>query len=446
MCDTFVALGNSTADGSVIFGKNSDREPNEAHQLVVVPHSFQPPESMVACTYISVPQVSETYAILLAKPFWIWGAEMGANEKGVMIGNEAVFTRVPYQKTGGLIGMDFLRLALERAATARAALNVITDLLQSYGQGGNCGFRHPLFYHNSYILADPQEAWVLETVGKEWAAEQVKTIRSISNALTIGQNWDLASPDLGNFALQRGWIRRRSDFNLSRDYSDFIFTRFGRGSARQCRTTDLLHNNRGKLTPRLAMQMLRDHHHPAAAGWSPAKSLMEMDICLHAGFGPVRTSQSVGSMVSQVSRDWQTQWVTGTSAPCTGIFKPVWLDAGLPDLGPAPMGEYEAASIWWQHENLHREVLRNYNARLGSFKDERDQLEGMFIQKAEASQTSSPAERLEITRECFNEASQATSEWYQRIRTIPAAKPLPWWYAAAWKRFDREANRLTHQV
>jgi len=37
MCDTIVALGNSTADGSVIFGENSDREPNEAHELVIIP-------------------------------------------------------------------------------------------------------------------------------------------------------------------------------------------------------------------------------------------------------------------------------------------------------------------------------------------------------------------------------------------------------------------------
>ncbi len=28
MCDTFVALGNATSDGSVIFGKNCDRGPN----------------------------------------------------------------------------------------------------------------------------------------------------------------------------------------------------------------------------------------------------------------------------------------------------------------------------------------------------------------------------------------------------------------------------------
>ena len=118
MCDTIVALRNSTADGSVLFAKNSDRDPNEAHEVILIQRQKHSAGSSVKCTYIEIPQVEETYKVLLCKPFWIWGAEMGSNEFGVTIGNEAVFTRIPYGKTPGLIGMDFLRLALERAKTA----------------------------------------------------------------------------------------------------------------------------------------------------------------------------------------------------------------------------------------------------------------------------------------------------------------------------------------
>jgi dipeptidase len=95
MCDTFVALSNSTENGSVIFGKNSDREPNEAHELVIIPHAYHLEGETVKCTYIDIPQVAETNAVLLAKPFWIWGAEMGANEHNVVIGNEAIFSKIP---------------------------------------------------------------------------------------------------------------------------------------------------------------------------------------------------------------------------------------------------------------------------------------------------------------------------------------------------------------
>ncbi len=138
------------------------------------PAQDYPAGSSVRLTYIEIPQVEHTFATLLSKPFWMWGAEMGVNEHGVAIGNEAVFTKIPYVKDGSLTGMDLLRLGLERGSTAYEALMVITGLLSTYGQGGNCGFQHKLYYHNSFIIADPQTAWVLETAGPQWAARQVQ--------------------------------------------------------------------------------------------------------------------------------------------------------------------------------------------------------------------------------------------------------------------------------
>lgn len=50
----------------------------------------------------------------------MFGAEMGANEYGVVIGNEAVFSKDDYPsmnargKNNGLLGMDLLRLGLVR--------------------------------------------------------------------------------------------------------------------------------------------------------------------------------------------------------------------------------------------------------------------------------------------------------------------------------------------
>ena len=113
MCDTFIAMPSTTADGSILFGKNSDREPNEAQALEYHPGTVHASESVVKCTYVQVPQANETYAVLISRPFWMWGAEMGANEKGVVIGNEAVFTRMPLDRKENLTGMDILRLALD---------------------------------------------------------------------------------------------------------------------------------------------------------------------------------------------------------------------------------------------------------------------------------------------------------------------------------------------
>ena len=102
MCDTVVATSDVTADGETLFGKNSDRDPNEAQGICFIPAADHAPDSVVKCTYIEVPQAAHTHAVLLSKPFWMWGAEMGVNEHNLVIGNEAVFTKVPYEKEPNL--------------------------------------------------------------------------------------------------------------------------------------------------------------------------------------------------------------------------------------------------------------------------------------------------------------------------------------------------------
>ncbi|MFX1411491.1 MAG: C69 family dipeptidase, partial [Promethearchaeota archaeon] len=185
MCDTLVALGNSTQDGSVIFGKNSDRPSNEVQLITYAPRTKYSMGKKVKCTYISIPQVSETAAVILSQPWWMWGAEMGVNEYGVAIGNEAVYT---YEglRNSGLLGMDLLRLGLERGKNAKEALDIITNLLEKYGQGGGCSYDDPgWMYHNSFLIVDSEDAYVLETADEWWIAEKVKDVRSITNELSI---------------------------------------------------------------------------------------------------------------------------------------------------------------------------------------------------------------------------------------------------------------------
>ena len=469
MCDTVVAVGPATADGTVILAKNSDREPNEAQVLTHIPRDRHEPGARVKCTYVEIPQVPETYEVVLSRPFWMWGCEMGANECGVAIGNEAVFTREPYDKEPGLIGMDFIRLALERADTARRALDVIIELLGTYGQGGNGGFQHETYYHNSFIIADPQEAWVLETAGEFWAAERVRDVRSISNGLTIGSEWDLASPGLVEHAIEKGWCKSRDDFHFARCYSDFLYTRFDGCRPRHRRSTKLLETHEGHVTVETMMGVLRDHGPQAAddSSWNPGQGFLMNKICVHAGLGPTRPSQSTGSMVAHLAPDLPTLWLTGTSAPCTGIFKPVYVGgAGLPDLGPEPGGTYDPDSLWWAHERLHRAVIRDYPTRLSLYRDERDALEAAFLDQAgemydryrqvSAGERAEPlaastrgdvgrisisaAELAAFTRSCFERAAQATARWTQAVSSAPVQQRPPRLFSLAWNRFDKQAS------
>jgi dipeptidase len=440
MCDTIVALGNSTSDGSVIFGKNSDREPNEAQEILQIPAARHLPDEKVQCTYIEIPQVEETYQVLLSKPFWMWGAEMGTNQFGVTIGNEAVFTRTPYGKEPGLIGMDMLRLALERSVNASSALKTIIDLLERYGQSGNCGFAHKLYYHNSFLICDPEEAWVLETSGKEWAAEKVQTIRSISNAITIGDHWDLASENLVNNAIKNGRCKDAKDFSFSRCYSDLIYTTFSDARNRQSCTTQAILQARGKIDAATMIRVLGSHENTEPE-FTPGKGITGADVCCHAGWGPIRSSQTVGSLVSVLRKDCEPiHWITGTAAPCTSVFRPVWMDAGLPEHGSTPTGTYDEAALFWRHETLHREILRDYATRLPVARSILDKAQEDMMNLVDANYGGSAKQRRDASIQSFELAEKAEKESLEKIKTIsPRNRPGPL-YSAAWNTFNREAG------
>ena len=439
MCDTLVATPEATADGVTVLGKNSDRDPNEAHHLLYLPAADHPAGSRTRCTYITIPQVAHTHAVLLAKPFWIWGAEMGANEHGLAIGNEAVFTKVPYQKEGALIGMDLLRLALERAANAAEAVTVITGLLAAHGQGGNCGLQHKAFYHNSFLIADPTTAWVLETAGPHWAARQLRGVYTISNGLTLGNEWDLASPDLVTYAVRKGWCRGRDDFHFARCYSDRLYTTFSNCRGRCQRSAGLLTAQQGGITPGMVISVLRDHGEEVGPDWRPDKGLTGPTVCMHAAFGPIRFSQTTGSLVCHLHPRHATHLVTATAAPCTGLFKPVWLDAPLPDSGPQPVAAYDPATLFWRHERLHRATLRDYTTRIRLYQAERDALEARFLAGALDRATDPPDERAAFAAGCFAQADEAEARWLEQVSGAEVRSRPSRLYTLSWNRVSRQA-------
>ncbi len=393
MCDT-IAVVRPTG---VLFAKNSDRDPNEAQLLEWHARRRHERGALVRCTWIAIPQVEETHAVLISRPFWMWGAEMGANEHGVAIGNEAVFTRVPYAAEG-LTGMDLVRLGLERAESAKRAVEVIVGLLEQHGQGGGCGHENRRFtYHNSFIVADPRAAYVLETAGRHWAVEQVHGARSISNGLTI------------------------ADFG--RRYSDHVKTWASRCRRRQPRTQALATT---AASPADLMRILRDHgagRHEPQYNWLTGG----MDAsCMHAG-GHAANAQTTASWVAELRPGAITHWVTGTAAPCVSLFKPVRVDEPL-DLGPAPTDVDDRTSLWWRHERLHRRVMTD-PTRLGPLiLPERDQVEARWLR-----QPPQP-------RDAFAEADEWLARWKKRVGAEPLRDRRPGWVRRYWAKRNARAQ------
>mmetsp|Transcript_50910 Transcript_50910/g.87577 ORF Transcript_50910/g.87577 Transcript_50910/m.87577 type:complete len:421 (+) Transcript_50910:70-1332(+) len=298
-CDTFVAVKSGSSDGNTIFGKNSDRPEDEVQNVHFHPaRSDRPGGQRVRCTYMEIPEAEGgALATVLSQPFWMWGAEMGANEAGVAIGNEAVWTKEPDNPQDALLGMDLVRLGLERGDTARGALDAVVALLEEHGQGGSCAASGPRWeYHNSFLIADSAEAWVLETAGRHWAAERVADgVRNISNNLSIHRH-DLCSDGLEDYAIEQGYWSDRADgpFSFARAFSSGGCT----PDARECAGRDLL--AAGPVDTRRMMEILRSHRG---------------GICMHGGFA------STGSQVSRLG-EAPVHFFTGSSGPCQSLFKP----------------------------------------------------------------------------------------------------------------------------
>jgi dipeptidase len=451
VCDTFVALGNSTKNKKVIFAKNSDREPDEPAEIVYNPRTEHPTDSDLKTTYITIPQVEETAEVILCKPIWIWGAEMGANEYGVAIGNEEITTKEKTQKEGGLLGMDLLRLGLERGKTAKEALEVIVALLETYGQGGNCGYRKKVTYHNSFLIADKKEAWVLETADKYWVAEKVESTRSISNTLSISGTGDSRHPNLVNRAIEKKWCKDEEKFDFKEHYRAKYHLReiFALGSQRYKRSSYLLKKAKGRIDAKIMMKILRDHM-PTKENWNPAKDASFKSICNHARDFITR-SQSTISMVSVLDDKIQTHWITGTSAPCTSIFKPIFLPGGLPTINTKTTEFYDKNNLWWTHEKLHRLVLQDYTNRLAAFNEEKEKLEDRFLKETHdllyeithsARARDVVLDLSKFTRDKYLEAREAELRWIEDIKGMPIKRKANYFYRKKWEKLNR-LNKLS---
>jgi dipeptidase len=243
--------------------------------------------------------------------------------------------------------------------------------------------------------------------------------------------------------VQKGFSKSAGQFNYAKDYSDFLVTTFARGRARRATTTSLLEGHKGSFDVQSMMGTLRhhndEHFDPQSA------SLISVDVCMHAGFGPIHISQSTASMVVYLDGEAPIIFAIGTSAPCTSIFKPMWMDTAASlitgastALSTIPTSQADAASLFWTHERLHRATLLNYPERIKTYASDRDELEKKFTQGALNLTNVSAAERADFSAECFREAAQAEADWLKRVEQIPARKKFL--NASAWNGFNKKAG------
>jgi secernin len=417
VCDTLVALPSSTASGGVLFGKNSDRERNEAAAVEYRPAARHAAGTTLRCTYIDIPQATETHGAMLCRPYWMWGAEMGANDHGVVIGNEAVHARLRIPRAPALTGMDLLRLGLERGASAAEALDVVIRLLEEFNQGGNCGHLTERYYHNSFIVADAREAFVLETLGSDWVVQRAAAVRSISNVYSIERAYDRISPGLKDLVGDEG-ATALIDYNEDSR---------SEGRARCERSTSLLRQVDGHIGVADMQAILRDHGDNPA--WHP-EDAVRRTICMHAA-NAERGGQTVNSMVSELIGGRALHWITGTAAPCLSIFKPVLPNRPVTPHGSEPADRFDKATLWWRHELMHRGMLKRFPDHLAAIHAERDAMEASFRDRVGMTmRDGTNADLTAVVDACWTEAEALEIRWAAQANQYPVGRGS---YATAWR-------------
>ena len=395
MCDSYAALPSTTVTGTTLAAKNADCEINEAQAVLQLPRRRYPEGAVMRASHIVIPQARETHEIIIDKSYWTWGGEIGVNEHGVAVGNEAIFSTVG-DNGDGLITGDLLRLMLERARNCEEAIAVFTDVLERFGQGGNCELRGNSHFDSSYMVSDPTSAYVIETAGRHWAVRKVEGVGAISNAMTIGNDWQRCSLGNGN---------GKVDFQGT--YEDMSKVPGVGSRERQKVGYDFLKAREGRIDLRAMADLLRQHHD----GYDPAEGEICTNICMHGGPFPTRFWQACGAMISEATPEGAMAWVTATSGTCVSIFKPMYFGIPAPDMGPVPQEIYTEGSLWWKHENLHRRAMGDFHSLGAEIRKSFEVLETGWFAEGRKLIGAPARQKSEFTGECWRKAGEATDRW-----------------------------------
>ena len=432
MCDTMVATGRVTRNGHILFAKNSDREPNEPQILLRIPRRKY---DLSVCpklktTYLEIDQVEETNEIVISKPSWMWGCEMGFNEHSVIIGNEAVFTKEKYGEDA-LTGMDMIRLALERTKTAKEAVEYIIFLLDRYGQGGNCGYTKKMVYHNSFIVADKDEAYVLETAGKYWVMKRISDFYAISNGLTLENDFDECHPDLIKDSVARKMCTGREDFNFKRSYSDPLYSRFSGCQQRSSLAMELLRSNRVSITVSTMTDILCAHRDGGDRVYR--KGSMN-NVCMHAG--SMISSQTTASIVAEL-KDESEYWYTASSLPCISVFKPFVFNS---DFELFKEDEQDKGIDYWRKRERISRMMLTGQLDPASYKKARDAVQERIytLYKNVDMTTVSKREAGDVLKKCM-EADNGFVE--EMLKTGMSASPKKMKGSVVFKRYWSKTNK-----
>lgn len=314
MCDTLCVVG----EAGTLFAKSSDRPAGEVQWARTF--ARRAAGGALHTQYLDLGTDPGAAALTFAsQPAWLWGLEHGVNEHRVAIGNEAVYTVDDRRGApAALLGMDLVRLALERGDSADAAFAVLVELLEAHGQGGS-GWEHTNEpYYSSFLIADPTRAWIVETSARSWVAKPIDHGgAAISNRLAITTEHTHRSADVSPGGDWQAWRDPSAPTGIA-DHRLAVTTACAAAAP----------------SPADVVRALRDHGSPdgtlpAAVGddWSG------ITVCMHVAGYQATTASCVVELPHDPDRPVRA-WIA-LGSPCVSVYVPAFDDSLAPELGTA---------------------------------------------------------------------------------------------------------------
>lgn len=431
-CTSFLVGKRASTDGSAFITYNADSYgmfgrlkyyPAAKHQKGTMRAIVDGDTNHYLC---DIPEASETYAVIGQ-----------INEHQLAI-TETTFGGRP-ELDGAGEGIDYvslMTLGLQRAKTAREAIKVMTELVNTYGYASS---------GESFSIADPNEVWIMEMIGKGkgkqgavWVAIRIPDdcIAAHANHSRIHQ-FDLKdkenvmySKDVISFAKKRGYFSGKDkDFSFSAAYApaDFSAIRYcetrvwsfynkwvdgmnkyleyatGKNIGK-CKPMPLYFKPKQKLSLADIMESNRDHYEgtpfdvtkDAGAGaygmpYRPSPLTWEHEGKTYFNERPISTQQTAFTVIAQV-RDYLPNPIGGVlwfanDDPNMAAYTPVYCaNSKVPHCyndEEANDVTFSMESAFWVCNWVANMTYPRYTQLFPSLKSVRDQLERKYMSQAE---------------------------------------------------------------
>lgn len=219
-CTSLIATPGATTDGSamITYAADSHTLYGELYNQPAADHPKGAMRKIVdwdsGIERGEIPEVSHTYATI-----------GNMNEHALTIAESTWGGRHELAGSGLIDYGSLIYITLQRARTAREAIDVMTGLIRDYGYGSE---------GESFSIADPNEVWIMEVIGKGvddkgavWVARRVPdgyisghANHSRIHIFPLNDPETLYSPDVISFARKKGYFKGKDkDFDFSRAYA-----------------------------------------------------------------------------------------------------------------------------------------------------------------------------------------------------------------------------------